>query len=87
MSESGAKGVSEHYIRDLLNLLLERARDAKRSLDEAKQRDPRDVLYESGRAQAYYEVVSTALGQLQAFGLPPSDFDIPPDFDPDRELT
>lgn len=77
-------GAVDHYVRDLLHLLIERAREARASRDA-----PSSVSegFEAGRHMAYYEMVSTALGNLKSFGLSPSQFDVTEDFSPDRELA
>ena len=54
---------AENYLLDLGPLILERAREAKESLQ--KERDP----FELGRRMAFYEVLSLMKQQAQAFGL------------------
>jgi hypothetical protein len=77
-------GAIDHYVRDLLHLLIERAREAKASREALPSGSD---SFETGRHMAYYEMVSTALGNLKSFGLSPSRFDVTDDFSPDRELT
>lgn len=82
MSEPELSAV-DHYVRDLLHLLIERTRDARASRDAPSEGSE---AFEAGRHTAYYEMVSTALGNLKSFGLPLSRFDVTDDFSPDREL-
>ena len=75
---------TDHYVRDLLHMLLERTRQAKvdRAALGAGNQDP----FEAGRHTAYYEMVSAALGNLRSFGLSRTRFDVAEDFSPDRDL-
>ena len=75
---------AENYLRDLVPLLLERAKEAKRQAINAV--DPNDGNFLAGRRVAYYEVVATVVGQLDAFGLSRTSFGVPDDFDPERDL-
>ena len=75
---------TDHYLRDLLRLLIERAREARSARGEVNTTGD---SFEAGRAAAYYEAVTTAIGQLKSFGLPLERYELPADFDPDRELA
>lgn len=78
---------TEGYLRDVIPLLIERGLEAKTRRDRAKAVNGNDHAFEKGRALAYYEVVSTLIGQLSAFGIEPESVGLRKDFDPDRELT
>lgn len=67
-----------HYLCDLGKLLLERALEARR---DAGTKDS----FALGRAIAYYEVVSTMLGQAGVFDIPPAEIGLD-GVDPDRDL-
>jgi hypothetical protein len=75
-----------YFLRDFLSVTIERARNARDLEARAKAAgNVREELAEGGRAQAYYEVVSTFLNQAAVFGL--SAEAIPElRFDPDKEL-
>lgn len=78
---------TENYLRDIMHLLLESARQAKARRDSSgNSGDPQQAAFEDGRAVAYYEVVSTMLEQLNAFRIPRSSIGVPETFDPDRDL-
>lgn len=78
---------TENYLRDIMQLLLESARDAKARRDSSRSSDDRQqAAFEDGRAMAYYEVVSTMLEQLKAFRIPRRSVGVPEAFDPDRDL-
>jgi hypothetical protein len=74
------------YLQDVLETIIERAKDASRSSKSAdSKRTAEQQAFEDGRALAYYEVVSTLVNQADVFGLSP---DVLPvlRFDPDKEL-
>lgn len=75
---------TDYYLRDLLRLLIERAREARAERGELNTGG--GYSFEAGKAAAYYEAVATAIGNLKSFGLPLERFDLSADFDPDREL-
>lgn len=75
--------VHTNYLRDLGFLLRERAEAARCRAREAKGTP--EESFESGRALAYYEVVSLMANQAETFGLPPVDLAFE-DFDPGRLL-
>jgi hypothetical protein len=78
---------AENYLRDVVLLLIERGKEAKSQRDTlASSADKEQAAFENGRATAYYEVVSTMLGQLASFGLTRTALGLPEGFDPDREL-
>lgn len=74
---------SQHYLRDVLPELLSRARTAREESRRAVSADPG---FAAGRAQAYYEVVSHLLGQLQAFGIDRAAVGIDQQLDVERDL-
>ena len=76
---------AENYLRDVIPMVLERAREAT---EKARRQGAADAAGEfiAGRREAYYEVVSTLLGQLDAFGIPRSSVGVPDEFDPERAL-
>jgi hypothetical protein len=74
----------DNYLRDFLQLMCARAREAREEASVAASVE--DSAFAKGRALAYYEVVSTAIGQLHAFGLFPERFGFSADFDPDEQL-
>jgi len=76
---------TDHYLRDFLHLLIERAREARAARGEHSSAG--GGSFEAGRAAAYYEAVATAIGNLRSFGLPLERYDLSADFDPDRELS
>ena len=78
---------ADHYVRDMVMLMIERGLEAKARRDaQARDADREQAAFESGRATAYYEVVSTMLGQLEVFGLTRLALHLPEEFDSDREL-
>jgi hypothetical protein len=76
----------EYFLQDFLDLLIERAKQAKWSRNAAKARcDTTQGSFEAGLAQAYYEVLSSLIHEAETFGL--SKERIPGlSFDPDKEL-
>lgn len=75
-----------NYLSEVLSVIIDRAKEARdRSKGTRTEGDMGRRLYAEGRALAYYEVVSTLIGQAEAFGV--SKEDVPElDFDPEREL-
>ena len=69
---------AENYLRDVVPSLLERARQAK----AGARGDP----FETGRVQAYYEVLSTLVNQLDAFGIDRAKAGIDERLDLERDL-
>jgi hypothetical protein len=78
MSELHAK-----YLHDLGHLLREQATAAARDRGCAKGTD--DAAFQSGRAFAFYEVISLLVQQAEAFGLPLADIACE-SFEPERLL-
>jgi hypothetical protein len=79
---------TENYLRDVLQLLMESAREAKSRRDAFRNSGDREqAAFEQGRALAYYEVISTMLNELEGFGIPRHVVGVPASFDPDRELV
>lgn len=66
---------AENYLQDLLPMLLARAREAKS--EAASKAGDADAPFYAGRRAAYYEVLSTVVGQLDAFGMDGSRFGLP----------
>lgn len=78
---------TDNYLRDVIQLLTERAREAKARRDSLRASGDREqAAFEQGRALAYYEVVSTLLNELESFGIPRHAVGVPATFDADREL-
>jgi hypothetical protein len=78
---------TENYLRDVFQLLLERAREAKSRRDSIRTSGDREqTAFEQGHALAYYEVVSTIMNELETFGIPKHVVGVPATFDADREL-
>lgn len=77
-------GPSENYLRDLGQLLKERAREARSEKDEAMGIDSYD--YALGRLMALHEVVSLMQQQAEAFGLDLAALALD-DISPERDLT
>jgi hypothetical protein len=75
--------VHKNYLFDLGYLLREKALEAKERQKQARGSD--DEAFESGRAMAYYEVMSLLIGQAESFQLPIEDLHIE-GLDPDRDL-
>jgi hypothetical protein len=79
------KSQGEFFLEDLLNLLIERALEARDRELGAGIGVSKDGAFESGRSLAYYEVVSTVIHMALTFGFDPKT--IPGlTFDPDTEL-
>ena len=60
-----------YFVQDMLQMLLERGREARERHRSAK--DPLVREFEAGQVITYYGVLSTLVGQLEAFGIPPED--------------
>lgn len=78
---------SDDYLTDVIRLLLERARDATARRKTARaSNDSRVAAFEEGRALGYYEVLSTMVGNLDAYRISRESVGVPPTLDLDREL-
>lgn len=75
---------ADHYLRDLGDLIKERAREAKREKDAASGTERFD--YELGRLMALHEVVSLMQQQAEAFGIDLSAIALD-DVSPEQDLT
>jgi len=75
----------KYYLRDLGNLLKERALEAKQ-ISEKEERGTEGYHLESGRLMAYYEVISLMQQQAQGFQIPLEELDLH-DIEPDRDLV
>lgn len=78
----------ENYLRDLGYLLKEAALESKQSFSELKQSESSNEVNESfasGRALAYYEVISLMKQQAKAFSIEHSKLALS-DLDPDKDL-
>jgi hypothetical protein len=76
----------EDFLHDVVPLLIERAREAKREESRlGRDADPGKRAFTEGRVLAYYEVLSTLFGQAGVFGLVEAGVQLP-EFDPDKEL-
>jgi hypothetical protein len=74
-----------NYLHDLVVLLLERGRTAavrNRRATPDSGGDP----FERGRAQGYYEALTTMRSQLIAFGVEPASVGLGEDVDLEAEL-
>lgn len=74
-----------NLLRDLLPALLERARLAGVAARRTSGADA-DGVFERGRAQAYYEVLSNVVHQLDAFGIARDGVGLPDRLDLEAEL-
>jgi len=72
-------------LRDLLPALLERGRQAGAEARQTSGTDA-DGVFERGRAQAYYEVLSCIVNQLDAFGVERDGVGLPARLDLEDEL-
>lgn len=61
-----------------------RAREAKEQASKIDSGSRDQFL--AGRLEAYYEVIATLLGQLDAFGIGREAVGLPKDYDPEKEL-
>lgn len=78
---------TELYLQDVLGEFLEHARGARADyLERRSQAGEVAAQFEAGRALAYYEVVSHALAQLQAFGIDRRRVGVSADLNVEREL-
>jgi hypothetical protein len=78
---------ADDYVRDLLGLLLARAKEAKSRCEAARAKGQAGVSdFECGRALAYYEVLSTLINQLETFGITRRQAGLDDDLDVDKEL-
>ena len=76
-----SKSTEANYLKDLVLLLREAA---TASVERHQAAEPLDREYQSGRAMAYYEVLSLIELQELAFGMEPGT--LLGDFSPDRDL-
>ena len=74
----------ESFLNDLLSLFIERAIDANNRRKGAGI-GAENEDYEAGRAQAYYEVVSTTINMALAFSITADSLPLLR-FDADKEL-
>ena len=70
---------SINYLRDLVGLIVEKAKEAK------QERDSSNTDYDLGRLMAYHEVVSLIQQQAEVFDLSPDEIGMP-SINPDLEL-
>lgn len=70
----------QNYLRDVLTDLLTRGREAK-ATTEANDASEADLAFARGRAEAYYEVLSTMIRQLDAFGIDRAEVGVPANLD------
>ncbi len=71
------------YLKDLIYLAKERARDAKLGADKASG-DER--MFQSGVLMGWYSIISMMQSQAKAFDIPLEVIGLD-DIDPDRDLT
>jgi len=62
---------SMNYLRDLVGLIVEKAKQAK------QERDSSNTDYNLGRLMAYHEVVSLIQQQSEVFDLSPEEIGMP----------
>jgi len=74
-----------NLLRDLFPALLERARQAGAEARRTSG-DHADGVFERGRAQAYYEVLSSIVNQIDAFGVERDAVGVPAQLDLENEL-
>jgi len=74
----------KYYLRDLGNLLKEKALEAQQFAQKELQ-GTEGYHLESGRLTAYYEVISLMQQQAQGFQIPLEELDLH-DIEPDRDL-
>ncbi len=78
---------ADNYLRDLLPLLLERARQARADQSAAEHRGDADgAKFEAGRVTGYYQALTTLVNQLSVFGLDPGQFGLPDELNLEKEL-
>jgi hypothetical protein len=70
----------KNYLRDVLPDLLDKGREAKAIIRSGGENEI-DIAFARGRAEAYYEVLSTMMRQLTAFGIERTDVGLPANFD------
>lgn len=78
----------EGYLQEICEILRERATEARRDEDMLKKKkgaESSEYIFQSGRALAYYEVISTIRNQAMAMGIPLEILGLDK-FDPDKEL-
>lgn len=83
-SRSDSPSTFEYYLLDLVTLLLDNAREAKKERDAAGTKAGRD--YHEGRLMAYNEVISLMQNQAVAFGIALDSIGLNK-IDPDSELV
>jgi hypothetical protein len=76
---------AQNYLRDVLPELIRRAQEAKRESTVAAA-GTSEAHFAAGRRTAYYEVVATMLGELNAFGIPRKVIGVSEEFDAERDL-
>ena len=74
-----------NYLRDLFSMLMDRARAASHAAKGVRDATANDG-FELGRAQGYYEVLSTMLNQLDAFDISRESLGLTRDLNLEREL-
>jgi hypothetical protein len=72
------------YLHDVFFEVLAKAREAAAQVRYSTSGEDHEIA--QARAIAYYEVLSTMLNRLDAFGIPRSDVGIPEDLDAQKEL-
>jgi len=75
----------KNYLRDAVFHLVEAGRDARRKASLCAETSE-SLMFEKGRAFAYYEVIDYLVQQLEAFGIERSAVDLDANFDAAREL-
>lgn len=73
----------EHYLRDLIVILKEKALAARQDRHTA---GANDVGYAIGRLMVFHEVISLLQQQAIAFGIPPEELGLA-DIEPERDLV
>jgi len=75
----------KYYLRDLGNILKERALEAKQ-ISAKEARDSDGYHFETGRLMAFNEVISIMQQQALGFQIPFEELDLH-DIEPDRDLV
>lgn len=75
----------QNYLHDVFTMLLDRGRQAKAAA-AGEQMAAASSGFDAGRAQGYYEALSTMLDQLDAFGIERTLVGVPEGLNLEREL-
>lgn len=73
----------EHYVKEIIGLLKDHAKQAKLDADHPKKGDSAD--FNSGFLMAYHQVITVMKNQAPFFDLNQEDLDLA-DIEPERDL-